>query len=304
MITMLKLPEFNNSTTVADLKKMRIALNTMKCTITPEIAQDLIDNMSPNQRKLNLKTVRKYETIMREGYWKSYTLDGIAIGSDGLVLNGQHRLHAVILSGIPWDANVEFNVDPILFQFMDQARKRETKDFLDCPNADLVSALGKRMYAMEKGSTPLLSVIQSKITPIDNVPDTLNTAYCESNEPYLQSLVASGRKMYSAIGARGGKTIFSFFGGLLLYCGFDPQYFINDFCKDVPTSTSVTACKTAIMKKKKPASKDILGYLLMAYDYFERGEDLKSINKTSSYIEKYNQIMLDTREREKAAPTA
>lgn len=301
MITTIQLPEILVSTTASDLIHKGIVLDTTIVDITPDIAQDLIDNMDPRQRKLNNSTVRKYSLIMTEGCWRQCTLDGIVISKEGKVLNAQHRLQAVIDTGLTWKARVTFNVDPDQFLYMDQARKRTTKDFLDCLNSEDISSIGRRICAMETGEAPLLSVIQSKLTARDVVPDTLNIRFCQENEDYLQGLTSIGRRMYSAIGRKGGRTVYSFFIALMTYIGLDAKEFTDDFCLDVPKHPNVIICKSAIMKCRKPDFKTILGYLVMAFDYHLNGTTLKSINKADRYLDKYDKKMQEVRNKEKSA---
>lgn len=65
--------------------------------ITPEKAMHLLQKNSHN-RNLRAGVVKKYATDMRLGKWELST-DGITINKDGELVNGQHRLNAVIESG-------------------------------------------------------------------------------------------------------------------------------------------------------------------------------------------------------------
>jgi ParB-like chromosome segregation protein Spo0J len=64
--------------------------------VTPEVARSLIWDAPINESK-----VQEYAKIMAEGEW-----NGPIKIRDGKVLNGHHRLRAVILAGVP----VEFEV--------------------------------------------------------------------------------------------------------------------------------------------------------------------------------------------------
>ena len=307
MITTVSIPEFNALTRVHELIAEGICLDTIKTVVTKEIAEDLIENMSPNQRALNARTVRKYATVMKSGKWYPYTMDGIVIGKDGTVLNSNHRLHAALEAGFNWPARITFNVDPEQFLYMDQARKRETKDFLECKNSTDVAACGRMLCALEYGNTPLPSVVQSKISANDNVPDTLNTEYCRANQSYILTLVEKGVSMYIATGQKGGgKAIYSFFIGLLEYLGYAEDTindFVNDFCANAPKTRTVTACRTTITRSNSKTRIKTLGILLMGFDYYLRNENTDMFNKGSIYIKKYDEKLKNIREKEKAAPT-
>lgn len=67
-------------------------------TITPQRAAQLLERNVRN-RKLDDSTVRKYVMAMEEGRWVPLASQ-ISLGDDGVLLDGQRRLSAVIKSGI------------------------------------------------------------------------------------------------------------------------------------------------------------------------------------------------------------
>lgn len=73
--------------------------------------------------------VTEYAKEMRAGRWKS-THQGIAIGWDGKVVDGQHRLLAVIESGVSVEMLVTRGVDPETQDLVDGGRKRTVGDQL------------------------------------------------------------------------------------------------------------------------------------------------------------------------------
>lgn len=73
-------------------------------TVTPSIAEEYLKTMVRN-RSCNPRTVSAYAQDMRNGNW-FLTHQGIAFNSSGRLVDGQHRLRAVIESG----ADVEMMV--------------------------------------------------------------------------------------------------------------------------------------------------------------------------------------------------
>lgn len=72
-------------------------------------------NQSPNAPltastfgNVNVAKVKKMAKDMREGHWDT-THQGIAIASDGTLVDGQHRLLAIVESGVTVRMNVTFN---------------------------------------------------------------------------------------------------------------------------------------------------------------------------------------------------
>jgi len=78
--------------------------------ITPQIAESwLKKSRGTNYRKLDKKRVKIYETAMSRGEWE---LNGqsIQLRGDGTVLDGQHRLQAIINAGVTIEMLVVFDV--------------------------------------------------------------------------------------------------------------------------------------------------------------------------------------------------
>ena len=70
-----------------------------KMTVTPELAKRLM-TYNTNNRKLKPAAVKEYAYKMQNGMWNGNVLDPIVVTKDGVLENGQHRLEAVIKSGV------------------------------------------------------------------------------------------------------------------------------------------------------------------------------------------------------------
>lgn len=79
--------------------------------VTPIIAKSLLRYNIRNYRSLKHPVVEKYANEMKSGKW---IMNGepIVISKDGLVRNGQHRLEAVVASGVSVVMYVIFDADP------------------------------------------------------------------------------------------------------------------------------------------------------------------------------------------------
>lgn len=96
--------------------------------VTPEIAGDYLSRNIIN-RPLREATVRRYSDLMKRGHWK---LNGEAIKftTKGKLLDGQHRLTAVIMSGQNVPMTVVHGVPEEGFITLDQGAKRSLRDYL------------------------------------------------------------------------------------------------------------------------------------------------------------------------------
>ena len=74
---------------------------TMKISImqiTPDLAAEFLKRNTSN-RAIKKSKIKKYADDLRRGNWK-LTHQGVAISPSGRLLDGQHRLSAIVQSGI------------------------------------------------------------------------------------------------------------------------------------------------------------------------------------------------------------
>lgn len=75
-------------------------METKIVDITPEMANAWLEKNMPNNRRLNTANIRKYARIMHAGGWE-LTHQGIAFDTDGNLIDGQHRLSAIVMANVP-----------------------------------------------------------------------------------------------------------------------------------------------------------------------------------------------------------
>ena len=74
-------------------------LNIYFQRVTPAIAQRLLESNHAQNRKIKPQVVDSYVRQMERGLWKPDNGEGISISECGKLVNGQHRLHAIIQYG-------------------------------------------------------------------------------------------------------------------------------------------------------------------------------------------------------------
>lgn len=97
-------------------------------TWTPESARDQLENGGDN-RKLKSARVAQYASAMRAGSWSSNG-ESVKISTRGKVMDGQHRLHAVIEAGVKVEMLTVRNVVPSAMNTVDDGYKRTTAHVL------------------------------------------------------------------------------------------------------------------------------------------------------------------------------
>jgi hypothetical protein len=96
--------------------------------ISPDKAAEMLAANTTN-RPLSRATVQAFAEAMRRGDWL-VTHQGIAFDSNGVLVDGQHRLAAVIEADIPQEMTVFTDVEPDTFDVLDTGRKRNAADVL------------------------------------------------------------------------------------------------------------------------------------------------------------------------------
>jgi hypothetical protein len=137
--------------------------------ITPKIAEDLLKLNSSN-RKVSERAIRSYVKQMETGEWK-FTGDPIQVSKTNKLLNGQHRLMAIIKSQLAFDFVIISDLDDDVFNVLDTGKNRSAADVLSVngvENFALVSSISKFIINYRKGNFESASKFSAKDTLITN----------------------------------------------------------------------------------------------------------------------------------------
>lgn len=96
--------------------------------ITPDLAAKWLEGNTHN-RNLRQSVVDKYARDMKEGHWRP-THQGIAFDSKGVLIDGQHRLWAILQSGVTLDLMVTEGLDMEAQEVIDGGEVRQSRDVL------------------------------------------------------------------------------------------------------------------------------------------------------------------------------
>jgi len=97
-------------------------------TVTPQLARAWLGSNTGN-RPARASGVKRYAEMMQRGAWH-LSPDAIAFDRDGRLLNGQHRLQAVIMADTPQSFIVVRDLDNEGFMFYDGGFRRGLSDHL------------------------------------------------------------------------------------------------------------------------------------------------------------------------------
>lgn len=98
-------------------------ITTVQETITPDLAQEYLKRNQNGNRTINMSNVRKYVRDMKNGRFKT-THQGIAFDEAGNLIDGQHRLTAIVQAGVPVNMMVTRNLPADTFSCIDRGYNR------------------------------------------------------------------------------------------------------------------------------------------------------------------------------------
>lgn len=125
---------------------------SIKMTITPEMALEML-TFNTRNRPVAQGKVEVYARQMLAGDWR-YTRVPVIFSDEGRVIDGQHRLHAVIEAGAPIESDVAFGAPDEAFAFIDIGKTRTAGDIFainGVTNSAAISAITKWVFMYDAG---------------------------------------------------------------------------------------------------------------------------------------------------------
>lgn len=132
--------------------------NTHLITVTPHIAAEWL-RLNRRNRNLNARLVSDYARDMANGKWV-FNGEAIKRAMDGTLLDGQHRLAAIVESGIALEVLVVEGLDASAQDTMDSGRKRTTADVLAIngeTNVNVLASVARRVWLWDTGNLKFIS---------------------------------------------------------------------------------------------------------------------------------------------------
>jgi hypothetical protein len=255
--------------------KMRKEQTTI-VLITPNDAKRLLDNSKTKNRTVNKSNVLRYSNEMRQGKWK-LNGESIKLDYDGNVIDGQHRLLAIINSNVSIETMVTTGLDPIVFGTLDTGKKRDGSDVLsihDVKNSRLVASTIKMVKQLDKG-------IYGDRGSSGRVLSNEDFPHIYFNDPDgYQTSVKLGTNLYKAINSAITPTLISSFHYYLMKrYGYDVATdFMDKLClgHGLTTNSPVLALRNKLIsnkmdnKKEKLFQSDLIKYMIIGFNkYYE-----------------------------------
>lgn len=134
-------------------------------TISPKKAKSMLDATESAgfvNRGQTKTFVHRYAGDMSKGHWMSDTGETIKVATNGAVIDGQHRLNAIIASGGSVKLWVCRGIDASMFQYIDQGKSRDLQDIMvieGWENPRILAVTGKMLWRADRdnNSNPFAS---------------------------------------------------------------------------------------------------------------------------------------------------
>lgn len=138
-------------------------------TITPKQAESYLANGEKN-RSLNMRVAQSYAYAMQRGQWQIG--QPLTFDHRGKLIDGQHRLRAVVLSGQPCDFLVVRGLHRDSFSVFDIGRKRGASDILEIlgfQNYVVLSAVARAVLMFESRQVTHLGTNAGSVVTVEDV---------------------------------------------------------------------------------------------------------------------------------------
>lgn len=129
----------------------RISLE--KVFVTPEMAKGFLSTNQQN-RRISEVVLGRYVNDIKNGRWVENTGEAIKISKTGKLLDGQHRLMAIVKSNTSIWLHVIYNLDDAIFDVIDTGKSRNASDCFrisGIKNCDQIPSIISFFNSLEKG---------------------------------------------------------------------------------------------------------------------------------------------------------
>lgn len=169
--------------------------------VSPNIAKMLLKDLYDEQRPYHDTYAQRYAADMAAGLWNPDNPQPIIISDTGKVIDGQHRLHAVIISGCTVPMYIARGASESTYKVVDSNVSRSVPDRIgNVPSAAQVSALSKRIISLDAGVTLRTALTGSQSFKITQQQQL---RLIERNTDYLVGIVRAGGRCRQSAGKLG-----------------------------------------------------------------------------------------------------
>lgn len=266
--------------------------------VTPEYAKNILDNHNNANRHINKAHVKALLNNMVQGTWR-FNGDSIRFDNEGMLIDGQHRLSALVEYGKPLPMIVISGFDKETMKTIDQEIKpRNLADLFridGVKEANNVAGIITRYFAIKLSNAFISSCRYEQRNPSASSyatrTITVDDKYNEymSHSIFFDDLVIYARRCYSNTRLLKISEI----GGVYAYLYFQKHHsddeiqgFFNRLCfteTDINVINLLRDIYIRDPRTKNPMTSFVKSqYLTKAWNYYIKGKDVKVLSYNKS----------------------
>jgi hypothetical protein len=169
-------------------------LNLVKIRVTPEIAENIL-NLNKKNRTIKETNLNLIMRQIERGEWDSENGEVISITKDWILSNGQHRLQAIINTGISTDIYFLFGVSKNAIFTVDTGSNRTAKDLLTIEGFKYPDKIGGYIK-LKQG----LSEGNNRLHARKNMSNQEVLKIAKANEQYIYDIINRSLQFYNKCG--------------------------------------------------------------------------------------------------------
>ena len=261
-------------------------LEFKKELITPSRAKELLE-ANINNRRVKNEVVNRYAQDILAGRWKEDTGEVIKISKSGIVLDGQHRLYAIVKANIHVFLHIGYGIDDSVSDVLDTGSARSSSDlfvFNGIKNDTSIPSIIKKYYKFKNNIFA------------DKLDKTLTNAQVlieyRKNEDLWQDIANKSQNWYNSFAKILSQSILG--GFYSTFKEIDPEI-ANKFMNELCTGINISNDTIRILKNKliqdKVSNKKISTtlkriFIIKTWNCFIQGTELKRLsfdNENESY---------------------
>ena len=241
--------------------------------VDPELAIKLLGKNYEKQRNINKNWANDLAREMSDGRWRECGDNQIVIDVNGNLINGQHRMLAVIKSGTTQKFLFQTGVPTDYYDVMDTNRKRSVADAIGGKNRNSKSAIASFGAGIQRGLRIEYCMVGQRVTKTESIEYyNENAQSLEIVSDYFEMFKRSiGKAAPLGVGA-----------AMWIYWNISPEiveYAVEDIRNDVPQDQRVATYKTQCMKEIIRENFDKERQFAMTIRLFEAIKDDKDLPK-------------------------
>lgn len=282
--------------------KTKLTENLTKIIVTPQQAEMWLAENHSRQRAIREAVVNMYASDMVDGSWDESIINPIRFTKGGKLIDGQHRLKAVVVANKPVTMWVQFGLDDDAFESIDIGAKRTPADILGGENSKYGASILANIAGILYGTGGIQSACHKykSVSPRTTVP--ISEVMKASEVVDIQRVIALGYKVRRSLGC-GSVTAYGFAYWIIGYLYGDDvaDMFIDDFVSDTPFQSSYVVRRyitSAYLSKKRVEIEKLVEAILFAYENYMNNKIVKLFRWSGAVLREYNERLTKKKEED------